>query len=56
MTGLRCRRQQSGLLHFELRKLLHPAQYIETVPRYGYRFVATVRNVFHAAASQAGKQ
>ena len=26
----------------QLRKLLHPAKYIETVPRYGYRFVADV--------------
>jgi pimeloyl-ACP methyl ester carboxylesterase/DNA-binding winged helix-turn-helix (wHTH) protein len=37
----------------QLRKLLHPAQYIETVPRYGYRFVAPVRKILHAAASQA---
>jgi DNA-binding winged helix-turn-helix (wHTH) protein len=26
-----------------LRKLLHPAKYIETVPRHGYRFVAEVQ-------------
>jgi len=26
----------------QLRKLLHPAKYIETVPRYGYRFIAEV--------------
>jgi pimeloyl-ACP methyl ester carboxylesterase/DNA-binding winged helix-turn-helix (wHTH) protein len=26
----------------QLRKMLHPAKYIETVPRYGYRFVAEV--------------
>src|SRR5262249_39809575 len=26
----------------QLRKLLHPAKYIETVPRFGYRFVAEV--------------
>jgi pimeloyl-ACP methyl ester carboxylesterase/DNA-binding winged helix-turn-helix (wHTH) protein len=26
----------------QLRKLLHPAKYIETVPRHGYRFVADV--------------
>src|SRR5215472_9970316 len=26
----------------QLRKLLHPAKYIETVPRHGYRFVAQV--------------
>lgn len=26
----------------QLRKLLHPAKYIETVPRHGYRFVAKV--------------
>ena len=26
----------------QLRKLLHPAKYIETVPRHGYRFVAEV--------------
>jgi len=27
----------------QLRKLLHPAKYIETVPRHGYRFVGEVR-------------
>ena len=27
----------------QLRKLLHPAKYIETVPRHGYRFVAHVQ-------------
>ncbi len=37
----------------QLRKLLHPAKYIETVPRHGYRFVAPVRNVVGSAASQA---
>jgi hypothetical protein len=26
----------------QLRKLLHPSKYIETVPRHGYRFVAEV--------------
>jgi len=26
----------------QLRKLLHPAKYIETVPRHGYRFIAEV--------------
>jgi pimeloyl-ACP methyl ester carboxylesterase len=26
----------------QLRKLLHPAKYIETVPRHGYRFVAKI--------------
>jgi len=29
----------------QLRKLLRPANYIETVPRYGYRFVAEVQPV-----------
>jgi DNA-binding winged helix-turn-helix (wHTH) protein/pimeloyl-ACP methyl ester carboxylesterase len=29
----------------QLRKLLHPAKYIETVPRHGYRFVAEVTTV-----------
>ena len=29
----------------QLRKLLHPAKYIETVPRHGYRFVAEVTAV-----------
>src|SRR5215469_6734355 len=28
----------------QLRKLLHPAKYIETVPRHGYRFTAEVRS------------
>jgi pimeloyl-ACP methyl ester carboxylesterase/DNA-binding winged helix-turn-helix (wHTH) protein len=37
----------------QLRKLLHPAKYIETVPRHGYRFVAPVRNVMRSEASQA---
>src|SRR5215831_2799691 len=37
----------------QLRKLLHPAKYIETVPRHGYRFVAPVRSVVRPAASQA---
>jgi pimeloyl-ACP methyl ester carboxylesterase/DNA-binding winged helix-turn-helix (wHTH) protein len=32
----------------QLRKLLHPEKYIETVPRHGYRFVAPIRS----AASQ----
>jgi len=27
----------------KLRKVLHPGQFIETVPRHGYRFVAEVR-------------
>src|SRR5215813_8744059 len=36
----------------QLRKLLHPAKYIETVPRHGYRFVAPVKHVVHSAASQ----
>jgi pimeloyl-ACP methyl ester carboxylesterase/DNA-binding winged helix-turn-helix (wHTH) protein len=36
----------------QLRKLLHPAKYIETVPRHGYRFVAPVRNVVRSATSQ----
>jgi pimeloyl-ACP methyl ester carboxylesterase/DNA-binding winged helix-turn-helix (wHTH) protein len=37
----------------QLRKLLHPAKYIETVPRHGYRFVAPVRNVVHSAVLPA---
>jgi pimeloyl-ACP methyl ester carboxylesterase/DNA-binding winged helix-turn-helix (wHTH) protein len=37
----------------QLRKLLHPAKYIETVPRHGYRFVAPVRNVARSTASNA---
>ena len=37
----------------QLRKLLHPSKYIETVPRHGYRFVAPVRTVLRSAASQA---
>ena len=37
----------------QLRKLLHPAKYIETVPRHGYRFVAPVRSVVRSAALQA---
>src|SRR5215472_1076689 len=37
----------------QLRKLLHPTKYIETVPRHGYRFVAPVRNVLGSGASQA---
>src|SRR6201987_3248225 len=43
----------------QLRKLLHPAKYIETVPRHGYRFVARVKTVLRSAASQsvaAGRQ
>ena len=28
----------------QLRKLLHPAKYIETVPRHGYRFVGEVKS------------
>lgn len=36
----------------QLRKLLHPEKYIETVPRHGYRFVAAVRNVERSAAFQ----
>src|SRR6516165_5553685 len=27
----------------QLRKVLHPGKYIETVPRHGYRFAASVR-------------
>ena len=37
----------------QLRKLFHPAKYIETVPRHGYRFVAPVSNVVRSAALQA---
>src|SRR5262250_3710314 len=37
----------------QLRKLFHPAKYIEAVPRHGYRFVAPVKNVVRSAASQA---
>ena len=37
----------------QLRKLLHPSKYIETVPRHGYRFVAPVRTVLRSAATQA---
>lgn len=33
----------------QLRKLLHPAQYIETVPRHGYRFIAEVKLTAPAA-------
>jgi pimeloyl-ACP methyl ester carboxylesterase/DNA-binding winged helix-turn-helix (wHTH) protein len=36
----------------QLRKLFHPAKYIETVPRHGYRFVAPVRDVARSVASQ----
>jgi pimeloyl-ACP methyl ester carboxylesterase/DNA-binding winged helix-turn-helix (wHTH) protein len=36
----------------QLRKLFHPAKYIETVPRHGYRFVAAVRSVLRSAASE----
>src|SRR5215472_3983453 len=36
----------------QLRKLLHPAKYIETVPRHGYRFVAPVKRVTRSGASQ----
>jgi pimeloyl-ACP methyl ester carboxylesterase/DNA-binding winged helix-turn-helix (wHTH) protein len=36
----------------QLRKLFHPAKYIETVPRHGYRFVASVRNAVRSVASQ----
>ena len=37
----------------QLRKLLHPSKYIETVPRHGYRFVAPVRRVLRSAVTQA---
>jgi pimeloyl-ACP methyl ester carboxylesterase/DNA-binding winged helix-turn-helix (wHTH) protein len=37
----------------QLRKLLLPAKYIETVPRHGYRFVAPVKTVLRSAGSQA---
>jgi pimeloyl-ACP methyl ester carboxylesterase/DNA-binding winged helix-turn-helix (wHTH) protein len=37
----------------QLRKLLHPAKYIETVPRHGYRFVAPVSNVASASSRTA---
>ena len=37
----------------QLRKLLHPSKYIETVPRHGYRFVAPVSNVVRSADLQA---
>ncbi len=33
----------------QLRKLLSPAKYIETVPRHGYRFVADVNSLFVAS-------
>jgi pimeloyl-ACP methyl ester carboxylesterase/DNA-binding winged helix-turn-helix (wHTH) protein len=39
----------------QLRKLLYPAKYIETVPRHGYRFVAPVKHVVRSAASPAGE-
>jgi pimeloyl-ACP methyl ester carboxylesterase/DNA-binding winged helix-turn-helix (wHTH) protein len=35
----------------QLRKLLDPAKYIETVPRHGYRFTAPVRKAVSSAAS-----
>jgi pimeloyl-ACP methyl ester carboxylesterase/DNA-binding winged helix-turn-helix (wHTH) protein len=37
----------------QLRKLLDPAKYIETVPRHGYRFTAPVSKVASSAASPA---
>src|SRR6476660_5211535 len=37
----------------QLRKLLHPVKYIETVPRHGYRFLAPVEKIIRSAASQA---
>src|SRR5262252_3967305 len=37
----------------QLRKILLPAKYIETVPRHGYRFVAPVKTVLRSASSQA---
>jgi pimeloyl-ACP methyl ester carboxylesterase/DNA-binding winged helix-turn-helix (wHTH) protein len=37
----------------QLRKLLHPSKYIETVPRHGYRFVAPVKNIIRSATTQA---
>jgi len=39
----------------QLRKLLLPAKYIETVPRHGYRFVAPVKTVLRSAGSPARK-
>ena len=39
----------------QLRKLLHPGKYIETVPRHGYRFVAPVANAVRSAASVRGQ-
>ena len=36
----------------QLRKVLHPEKYIETVPRHGYRFIAPVRNAVRSATSQ----
>jgi pimeloyl-ACP methyl ester carboxylesterase/DNA-binding winged helix-turn-helix (wHTH) protein len=36
----------------QLRKLLSPEKYIETVPRYGYRFVAPVKNVVYSSDSK----
>ena len=35
----------------QLRKLLHPEKYIETVPRHGYRFIAPVRMVMNSPAA-----
>ena len=37
-----------------LRKLLHPAKYIETVPRHGYRFVGEVKVVGEAKVAKPG--
>jgi len=42
----------------QLRKLLSPEKYIETVPRYGYRFVAPVKTAYSAGlkpAAEAGQ-
>jgi len=36
----------------QLRKLLHPEKYIETIPRHGYRFVGSVRSIVRSVASQ----
>jgi pimeloyl-ACP methyl ester carboxylesterase/DNA-binding winged helix-turn-helix (wHTH) protein len=38
----------------QLRKLLHPAKYIETVPRHGYRFVARVQRADAPVELSAG--
>ena len=40
----------------QLRKLLHPAKYIETVPRHGYRFVAPVKAVLRSASQAVAER